>query len=78
MDVEMLGIHVCRHMPTDCTMIIAPDDVFSQTHHVFVVGIGLIELDRRELGVVTAADAFIPEDSTNLIHLPYTMMPRCT
>ena len=43
------------------------DQALSEIHHVAVIGIGLIDLHRGELGVVAGADALVAEDATQLI-----------
>lgn len=55
----MLDAHLCS----------LSDDVLSEGHHVIVVSIGLVQLDRCELRVMAGADAFVAENAPNLKHL---------
>ena len=43
------------------------NQLLREIHHVVVVGIGLVHLDRGELRVVPGADAFVAEDPAQLI-----------
>lgn len=43
-----------------------PDDILSDCHHVIVVCVRLVQLNRGELRIVAGADAFIPENASNL------------
>ena len=43
-------------------------EALCQRHHVSVVSISLIQLNRSELWVVAGADALITEDTSNLKH----------
>ena len=43
-------------------------EALCQCHHVSVVSISLIQLNRSELWVVAGADALITEDTSNLKH----------
>ena len=45
------------------------DDLLGQHHDVRVVDERLVELEHRELGVVTRAEALVAEDATDLEHL---------
>lgn len=55
----MLVAHLCS----------LSDDAFSEGHHVIVVSVGLVQLDRCELWIVAGADAFIAKNAPNLKHL---------
>ena len=55
----MLVAHLCS----------LSDDVLSEGHHVIVVSVSLVQLNRCELWVVAGADAFIAENAPNLKHL---------
>ena len=46
----------------------ARDDAFRQLHHVGVVGVGLVQLEHRELGIVGPVDALVPEVVADLVH----------
>ena len=43
------------------------EQLFGQLHQVGVVGVGLIELEHRELGIVLGRDAFVAEVSVDLV-----------
>ena len=43
-------------------------DALGDVHHVVEIGVGLIELDSRELGVVLGVHALVAEDTADLIH----------
>src|SRR4051812_2729826 len=43
------------------------DELFREVHQVVVVGVGLIELEHGELGVVPGADAFVAEVTVDLV-----------
>src|SRR5207248_1733006 len=43
------------------------DEVFGEPHHVLVVGIGLVQLEHREFGVVLEAHAFVSEVAADLV-----------
>ena len=45
------------------------DHRLEETHHVLVVGVGLVALQHRELGVVVGVDALVAEDAAELVHL---------
>ncbi len=45
------------------------NQVFGQRHHVVVVGVGLVNLDRRKFGVVAGGNAFVAEDPPQFKHL---------
>ena len=45
------------------------DDLLGQAHHVGVVGIGLVELERREFGVMPRRQALIAKAAVDLEHL---------
>ena len=45
----------------------ARQEVFKQIHHVVKIGVGLIELNGRELGVVLRVHALIAEDAADLV-----------
>ena len=42
------------------------EEGFDALHHAFEVGVGLIELEEGEFGVVAVADAFVAEDAAEL------------
>ena len=44
------------------------DKLLGELHHVGVVGVGLIDLHRGELGVVAGAHPLVAEDATQLVH----------
>ena len=43
------------------------DELFGEAHEVVVVGVGLVELEHGELGVVAGADAFVAEVAVDLV-----------
>ncbi len=43
------------------------DELFGEAHEVVVVGVGLVELEHGELGVVPGADAFVAEVAVDLV-----------
>ena len=43
------------------------DEVLREGHQVVVVGVGLVELEHGELGVVGAVDAFVAEVAIDLV-----------
>ena len=43
--------------------------VFDHPRHVVVVGVGLVGLEERELGIVAVRDALVPEDPADLVDL---------
>ena len=43
------------------------DEFFGEVHQVVVVGVGLVELEHGELGVVLGADAFVAEVAVDLV-----------
>ena len=43
------------------------DEFFGELHQVVVVGVGLVELEHGELGVVPGADAFVAEVAVDLV-----------
>ncbi len=43
------------------------DELFGEVHQVVVVGVGLVELEHGELGVVPGADAFVAEVAVDLV-----------
>src|SRR5579871_5381056 len=43
------------------------DELFGEAHEVVVVGIGLVELEHGELGVVAGADALVAEVAVDLV-----------
>ena len=43
------------------------DEFFAEFHQVVVVGVGLVELEHGELGVVFGADALVAEVSVDLV-----------
>mmetsp|Transcript_33070 Transcript_33070/g.103929 ORF Transcript_33070/g.103929 Transcript_33070/m.103929 type:complete len:329 (-) Transcript_33070:921-1907(-) len=51
-----------RHVPRR-----AGDELLGEGHHVLVVGVGLVELDRGELWVVPRRDALVAEDAAELV-----------
>ena len=46
----------------------AGDDALGNIHHVVEIGIGLIQLDGGELGVVLGVHALVAEDAANFVH----------
>ena len=44
------------------------EQVLEQVHHAVEVGVGLVELDGRELGVVLGVHALVAEDAPKLVH----------
>lgn len=67
-------MYVCMHT-CECLTVAehvgfdhAPDDILREAHHVVVVCIRLVQLNRRKLRVVAAADALISEYAAYLIH----------
>ncbi len=44
------------------------EHLLGQLHQVVVVGVGLVELEHRELGIVLGGDALVPEVSIDLVH----------
>ena len=42
------------------------DELFGEAHEIVVVGVGLVELEHGELGVVAGADAFVAEVAVDL------------
>ncbi len=43
------------------------DHLFGAAHDAFVVGVGFVELELRELGVVLEADALVAEVAADLV-----------
>ena len=43
------------------------DEVHGELHQVVVVGVGLVELEHGELGVVAGADAFVAEVAVDFV-----------
>ena len=46
----------------------AAEQVFKQVHHVVEVGVGLVQLDGGELGVVTGVHSLVAEDAAELVN----------
>src|SRR5205814_8833996 len=45
------------------------DEGLGERHHVVVVGVGLVELEHRELRIPARADALVAEHASDLEHL---------
>ena len=46
-----------------------PEEILRQVHHAVIVGVGLIELHERKLGVVACVEALVAEDAADLVDL---------
>jgi hypothetical protein len=47
----------------------AGHQILHQDHEVAIVGVGLVELEHGELGVVTRREALVAKDASDLEHL---------
>ncbi len=45
------------------------DELLGEPHHVAVVGVGLVQLEHRELGVAAVTEALVAEHAGDLEHL---------
>jgi hypothetical protein len=59
--IEVLSRRGCPYLDLEHHL---GDEVLGQVEQVMVVGIGLVELTRRELGVVRHVDALVPAKSS--------------
>src|SRR5690625_7276751 len=66
-EIELLALEDYRGRTTTHLLDEGVEELLDEGHHLLIIGVGLIELEHRELGVVCRRDPLIPKVLPDLI-----------